>query len=601
MRTEVLTLDQVAARVGVSKRAVSKRAGLERYVVGRESGGGRPRILLDPAVVRLWDTAGAIPAQQEEVQLLRRKHRNDCGLPRKVTRELWTRIVDRVFNLYVSAAQDNLRLACEQAEKQLRAEGVDVPINVYRRLSRTDKNHDGSYISEYRQEGWKIERMRRLRKRDFAVKELPTARYDWLSIGEKIGWIGEGFGALRFWSIDGRSGDAWGRNEQGDMVMPNAVYIRDALTGMMLWVEECEEETSEAIIRAYLNCGMYWQRFPDLGVAVDNGRSMISERTRGVIESTLPDSVWQYVTRYPEIYGKQNPSPVISNLPNIPRAHFKAALERAFKQIKDEYDATRHALTYQGGTRLEAVQHAISNQTTAVIERLQQVPAVGEYFRGLWDWLLSDYILRERPKQFPLLVERGLSPTIYNAFRLHYDPTPNLPTGERLAYLLYWATAKKAFVKARLGYCEATISGQYWHCVADCLDHSVYGRKIAVVPIPGANEAVLMLADDKSNPRYIGTVRNLHVRDMDTLTASREIVPATHAAIRERVSRATAARQDGAVAWSTVEEPKTLAPAPMHEPEPEHIAKPARDLIVDDETAALLGDIEHLFTNAENE
>ncbi|MEP7217634.1 MAG: hypothetical protein ABI876_01895, partial [Bacteroidota bacterium] len=389
----LMTAEDIAGRVGVSKRAVLKRAGIDQFVADRASRGGRPVNLYTATALSLWGIQTTTPSPADK----QRKGRSDHGAPRKCSAESWQLLTETARALYMASAQGNLRLACEQTCRQLAAQGVIVPIThkqLYKRLTCKNTGTDGLPISEFYRENWEAIRSSGLRKKDLALKVV-TARYDWLSIFESCGWAGEGFGALRVWSIDVRHGDAWSIGDDGKPHLPSAVYIRCGLTGMPLMVYPIETESSEAIIRAVLQCMIRWQRVPDVAYAIDNGSAMVAERTLGVLNSTLPESAWERAAEMPEIFGA-NRSPILRNLPNIPRAPFKAALERSFKHIKDEYDANRFALTYQGGDRSEAVQLRVSNRPS-----WQYLPEVvrssTSYFSGLDEWLYSDYIARLRP------------------------------------------------------------------------------------------------------------------------------------------------------------------------------------------------------------
>jgi hypothetical protein len=535
MHSNGYTSGDIAQLLHITERSVRKRQGIEQYILGTMSvGRGRPVTVYSSGVLDLW---GRLPDDLQTTTERKRSQRSDWGTPRNCTPEQWAGVILAVREFYMGNAQANLRLACEQAERQAAAAGVRLPISapqIYKRLTCRNTAPDGLPISEFYRDNWEMIRRSGLRKKDISLQTV-TARYDWHSVFESLGWAGAGYGALRGWSIDVRKNDVWTRDADGRGEFGAAIYIRCVLTGYPLWVEPVETETSEALIRAYLKCMFAWQRSPDLFVAIDNGRAMIAERTLGVIASTLPAEAFKRAANIPELFGA-GASPILRNLPNIPRAPFKAALERSFKIIKDEHDATRHARNYQGGSRAEAVQLSVSNRPAWQYMQTNLV-TVDEYFDGLGSWLYSDYITRERPDMHPLFRERGVSCSIGNVFRYYYDPTPSLPTGEQLADLLYWATdpRSRAIAKAGLGYVDVTINGTYWHCISDKLDHQYHQHKIAVLPIPDTDYAILMLADNPSDPRYIATARNGFIRSLDALKAVRPLVVETQNVIREKL------------------------------------------------------------------
>lgn len=532
MHSNGYTADDIARLVSISERSVRRRSGIEQYILGTLSTGrGRPVTVYTREVLALW---GRLPDDLQTTDR-KRSQRSDWGCPRTCSPEQWAAVILAVRGFYMGNAQANLRLACEQAERQAAAAGVEIPVSaaqIYKRLTCRNVAPDGLPISEYYRDNWEMIRRSGLRKKDMSLQTV-TARYDWLRVFETIGWAGAGYGALRGWSIDVRKNDVWTRDESGHGEFGAAIYVRCALTGFPLWVEPVETETSEALIRAYLKCMFAWKRSPDLFIAIDNGRSMIAERTLGVLKSTLPAEAFKRAEQFPELFGSSG-SPILRNLPNIPRSPFKAALERSFKLIKDEHDATRHARNYQGGSRAEATQLSVSNRPGWQYMQTNLVTC-DEYFDGLGTWLYSDYISRERPNMYPLFRERGISASIGNVFRYYYDPTPALPTGEQIAHLLYWATdpRSRAIAKAGLGYVDVTINGSYWHCISDKLDHQYHQHKIAVLVIPDTEYAILMLADNPSDPRYIATARNGMIRSLEDLQEVRPLVVKTQASIRD--------------------------------------------------------------------
>lgn len=562
MPDSTLTAEEIAQVIGITARAVQKRSGIAQYECGTASRGGRPSRLFRAEALQLWGPPATTTARQlaaaRQLASRHRQQRADWGLPRNCTFEQWGALVASVRGFYVASAQPNLKLACEHAAAADSRNGFQWPLSaqqVYRRLSRKDLAPDGLPISELLRDGWEDIRRSALRKKDIAL-EIATSRYCWPEIFENAGWAGHGFGALRVWCIDVRSADAWANNTQGKAILPLAIYIRCGLTQYPLWVEPIEGETSTAIIRAVLKCMIAWRRSPDMAYVIDNGKAMIAERTLEVLKHTLPYEAFERAREYPEIFGA-NGSPILRNLPNIPRSPFKAALERSFKLIKDEYDATRHPHSYQGGNRSEAVQLRISSQPVYTYAP-HVLQSVGKYFGGMAEWLYTDHVHRQRPAMFPTFTQRGITPSIAAVFEYYYDPLPAMPDGERLAYILYWATERRAVVKAGLGYVDATINGRLWHCVSPALDHHLHGQKIAVLPIPDSDHAVLMLANDPSRPRYLATAPNAMFRSIAQIREHGPAVGNAQRAIRAELRRqreATPAR-----AWANTHPTTTPQP-----------------------------------------
>ena len=543
-----LTAEQVAQLIGVTPRAVTKKRGINQFVIGQATGGvGRSARLYHQNCLSLWPHYQAPEVDKQKS----RRGRSDCGVPRKCTAEQWNVIVERVKGLFLSNAQKNLKLACEEAERQLSREGIDIPLNIYKRLSRSDTNHKGQYISEFRSQNWNTVHDSKWRKKDMAIA-MPTLRYDYLSIFESAKWAGEGYGALRAWAIDVRKNDVWVKNDGGfnhdrEHIMPSAIYIRDVLTGYPLWMEPIgsTSESQEDLIRAYISCGLAWGRFPDIAVGIDNGKAMIADRTKGVIAASLPDTAWSRAEEYPEIFGHSG-SPITQNLPNTPQSIFKAALERSFKQIKDEFDATRFPRHYQGGSRKEAVQLNLAAMPVFPKSML----TANEYYKSLAHWLWSDYVNKPRPRSgLRLFADRGWDATLTNAFEYYggsMQKRSPMPEGERLARMVFFATENPHKVKAQLGYVDATINGKYARWMCSGLDHTVYGRKVYVIPVPGHEQerAVIMLADER-DPLFLGFASNGFIQHIDQLASAKSVRNDTMKVIRDGLKEERDSVEDG--------------------------------------------------------
>lgn len=519
MHGKELTATAIARIVGITERRVRARVGIDAYLIGHRATGGRMANVYRSEVLELFGRKAVNP--EEQAQEFDRKRRCDEGLPRNCTQLEWDGIIRVVRALYLQNAQTNLKLACEVGQRVAASKGQRWPIGhaqVYRRLARKGMGRNRQYLSEYYREDWEAMRRSLLRKADVAKSVMPTMRYDMQSLMESMSVAGAGYGAGALWVLDARKGDSW--TSEG---MAYAIYIMDGLTGFPLWVEPIpsESETKADVARALLRCCWAWRMRPTVGIALDNGRAMSSKEVVGLMEHLLPRTAWEVAEKFPELF--HDGSPIVRNLPNIPRAPWKAAIERSFRRLKDEHDATMHAMVYQGGTRAEATQLRLSQQ----LKLPKQIVSQMGYFGGLAQYLWGDYILRERPDKFPLFVQRGMTPSIANVWQYYYDPTASeMPDGESISYLLYhamWASKKVGFVRCELGSASATIDGQLWHLVSTKFGRGVAGRTVAIVPIPDTDEAVVMLVDDdKDDPHYLTTCPNFHVRRTDQLHLRKE-------------------------------------------------------------------------------
>jgi hypothetical protein len=538
MYTEALRADQIATYLEphlgtkLSERAIHKRKGIEAFLIGQDlnqgKSGGRPAKLYSAEALKLW-MRPAEATTEYATPKPKRKRRNDCTMPRKCTPEQWTKIVRRVQGLYLANAQQNLKLACEEGVRQLREEGEVIGLNVYRRLFNKAKDeHFHFYLSEFWRDNWRELHRAKWQKLNHR-HDLGTNGYDWPKFFERAGWAsgpteaGPGYGAGRVWVIDGRSSDAWARTTDSrdprTMKLPNALYIRDGLTGYPLWIEPIESESAEAIKTALLKCMFYWRFTPDIALALDGGIAMSSEETVQIISHMLPSEAWQRATAFPDFFGVRG-SPILRNLPYRPNAAFKGRLERGNRQLKDEYDATRHARSFQGGNRSEAVQIRLSNQPTMSGD----TPLYDSYFDQMREWVYGDYVHRERPTSasMSLMVKRGLPPTLEAAF-LYYggkSQPDRLPHDEHLAYILYWFTMGQknrrgtATIKGNGVSCR--IDGEPWPVACTGITFRHQGEKVCVVPIPGDPlHAIVMhlLNGDETKPQFLGIgVRN-HIDD----------------------------------------------------------------------------------------
>lgn len=510
-----MTAATIAEIIGITERRVRARVGIEAYLIGHRATGGRMAKVYRADVMTLFGRSIEQPEEAAEREFERRK-RSDEGLPRNCSAGQWDAIIKVVRALYLQNAQANLKLACEVGQRVAASKGLAWPIGhvqVYRRLMRKDTGRDHQYLSEFFAQDWEAMRRSLLRKADLAKSITPTVRYQMQSMMESMGVAGPGFGAGRLWVLDARKGDSW--TSSG---MAYAIYIMCGLTGFPLWIEPIpsESETKADVARALLRCCWAWRMRPTVGIALDNGRAMSSKPIVGLMEHLLPRTAWDIAEKFPDLF--HDGEPIIRNLPNIPRAPWKASIERSFKRLKDEHDAPFHAKVYQGGSRAEATQLRLSQQLNLPKDIITQA----EYFGGLATYVWGDYIQRERPSTFPLLAQRGITPSIAAAWEYYYEPNSSeMPDTESISYLLYhamWASDKVGFVRCELGSASSTIEGRLWHLVSTKFGRGIAGRKVAIVPVPDTDEAVVMLVDDdKQNPHYLTTCPNFHVRRTDQL------------------------------------------------------------------------------------
>jgi hypothetical protein len=110
---------------------------------------------------------------------------------------------------------------------------------------------------------------------------------------------------------------------------------------------------------------------------------------------------------------------------------------------------------------------------------------------------------------FPTLVKRGIPPTIDAAFDYYGGyARPAIPLDpSRIALMIYWSTARKAYVTAQLGQADCTIDGDRWPVASEVLDQTTWHRKVCVCPFPGDDRhALLFEASDPMKPQFLGLV-----------------------------------------------------------------------------------------------
>lgn len=517
----------------VTPRAVAKRKGIEEFFIGYgESSTGRPPKLYSREALKLWQAKNTDVDEPTRARRLR----SDVGAPRFCELPEWQLIVERTKSLYLRSADANLKLACEHAVAQLQREGlIDLEIRaqqVYRRLFQDARDpHTGLHTSEYHRQNWRAIHTGEYRRLDTAQR-MPTLNYDMQAMLESMSIAGPGFGALAFWAIDGHKAHTQALPDEladstslRDLSSPFFICITDVLTGMVLWVERCESESERTVISALVNCMCLWNATPTHGIAMDGGIANATKNVRGLISAMLPPEAFVFAQQYPGVYTKG--SPIVINPPYMPDSFAKGALERMFGKVSKEHDAPRFPDNFQGGSRLTAVQRRISNQPTVTAN----TPTISEYFASLDNYLYSDYIERERAQQFPTLVQRGIKPTIRNVFDYYggNDRAAEMPSGERIAKMLYYISEHRAFVKAQQGGAEAQINKQTWNVICRELTHEYWGKHIAIVPVPGHDGlAVVLSAKDKAKTslddvRFIGFGHSSTVRTYDDMERMKRI------------------------------------------------------------------------------
>ncbi len=526
--SNLMTSEQIAGEVGISRANVIRKKGINEYFAGifpNPAGTGRPIKMYRPEALSLWGRSDE--KIRETSKKLERKGRNDKGGVRWTSPEKLQEAIKLVKQLYINNAQPNLKLACEQASKMMQSESTYKSITgsrLHRRLQRNGK--DGDFRSEYFQENWELIRMKQLKLHDHSLQSTGTLKYNWWEILEDSGVAGKGFGACSVIVIDDFKRDAWSIKD-GKLEMPVGLAYIDGLTGYPLLLLPARSITTESVAAGMVMVA-YAYGLPENAVWVmENSKAMKNVNIEMLARSLYTkDELYDFengkIEWIKNVFAGQT-GPVCRNLPYIPRHAFKARIERFFKIIKDEFDATRFPLNYQGGSRQEATQLTLASMPMAVGRETKDLPLgfytveYEEYWEHLYKWLYSDCIMRQRPTMLKGWAtaktkyhSERVSPTINECWNYYRgDKNKRAIDPERLAYLLYWAQPKRHEPRAlwtvrQTLFIQPTIKDRHLNLFSEAISEGVIGRKLATVPIPNnPNIFLLFIADDPTRPEFL--------------------------------------------------------------------------------------------------
>ena len=441
---EYLTAADIAEIAGMSKVAVFKKKGLEVFFLGETSDGGRPLKKFHPDVLSLFGF-------NTDCKMLKlQKVRSHKDKPVKVDVQHEEEFVARTLSIYLTQANRNDVLhSCETAAKELFDsyyagifEGWRTMANYFykQRIKRNDKKNN--YIGyAYRNPTWQTQWERRFKKHDIALKRVPTNNYRWLEVMESAGIIGEGFGAGRIWFLDDHIGDSYIRDDEKTSYkgsLPKGLFMVDGVTGMMLDYQPGEVNSAMValmVIRSVFRYGL------PLAIGMENSKVMKNIKVEGALSALYSLDVLDWYANnsgdwFHEIFERAK-IPIARNLPNIPRAPFKARLERIFQEVK-RHDGWKFPRTFQGGG-FDAVQLRTSNTP----QQPTQNYSLANYVDSLRDFLSNEYLDKNHPGMFQGFNKKtGLMPNIANVWD-YYGGNTNPGTGvpidsSRFAECLYW-------------------------------------------------------------------------------------------------------------------------------------------------------------------
>lgn len=527
-----LTAQQIADFVGIDVSNVRRKRGIDGFMyksVDNGCGAGRHLNLYSFDALTLWGHSTMTTTNITSTSLVKRSERSDKSKPRSISEDTWNIGVQKIKESYINHSQANLKLICELICNDLKIDGyADADaIKFYKAIKRSERSRDikGIFFSDI-EGNWEDIRLRNMKRNQSDLSEA-VPRYDYFAILESAGLAGDGFGAARIIVIDDFKRDAW-IDKDGKAVMTKGLAFIDGLTRYPLLYMPCDEITTEAVARGILLVAFRYGLYNNTVWVIENSSAMKNANVENLIASLYTDEELlnfkeqKWIT---QLFGCQ-PSPIVHNVPHVPRFAGKALIERQFQQVKDEFDAVYFPKQFQGGSRQEAVTLTraampyfnLTNVTNLPLEL--QLTKYDDYWYMLWSWLYDSFIDRPRLSVFGKVARRNnFAPTIreaYNYYNHSHDrKLPQLDV-ERYANIIYFAqpnrTSQKNLITVKNRHrLTCTIDGNNVNIVSDAITSNLISHKVAVMPcnLPGyENQYLVMRADNRNNPEFIGIFKN---------------------------------------------------------------------------------------------
>lgn len=554
-----LTLSDISNITGLHKSSVLRRPEINSYIFGKlHTNAGRPVTCFRNDVLELFKdyTRSAQPKASF------RKTRSDLGRSRKAPKQMEDDYINLVLQEYLSqASRRDVLNCCRRAAKSiwnsswanLFASPEHLATHYYKNviMRKTNLNINDSNLGCYYRHNWLDKWEARWKKKDRSLS-CATMRYNILELGESLGLIGKGFGAASIFWLDDHTGDSFLRDQSRSQFqgsLPKGLFMIDPWTGMFLDYQPGEVNSimvALMIVRASLRFGLPYI------IGLENSRAMKSVRIDNIIEALYPDELLNQYKRQDFEWMSllfDSHSPIVRNIPNIPRFLFKARLESLFKNIKS-HDALRFPLSYQGGG-LDPVQlHLNSTPLTPPHCYNSYI-----YEQSIRDYLSQDYLDKIRSSMFPSFQKNtGLLPNIRNVWD-YYGGNSNPGTGikpdsHKVAMLLFWLSDsdeyndnspfRKTIVKAFNGRVSCIINQQPCWFIAPELN-GLKGERIAIVTIPRSLGDAMQLRSVAgvdysyaalfhlygSNVKFLTIAKNAYTADYREIQSNRLIVRAT--------------------------------------------------------------------------
>jgi hypothetical protein len=505
-----ITVEQVASVVGISNRAASKkltRLDSTFMKLGvNPAGTGRPIKLYEiQEALGLWGrTPDDIEAQKRYI-FRKKKKGTRPGPKSKLTGDTEEKLKQRTLELYLSQSIiKNVLPSVQKSTEELwdiagEIEGFESARELawYFYQKRVMRN-DGMYKGFYHSEKWELLHRKRFNVPSYN-NEMPTNRWDYVSLFEDIGAIGNGYGAGDMWVIDATQFDAWCTINGGKPELFYYLTISDGITGYPMLVSPITSENIQEVGAAMLRCIARYG-IPKYGVMLDNSRTFKSNAIQSLIEAFYEETQlddfrggWNW---YKKLFpGKQGP--VQFPLARIPRHSFKARLEQSFNRMNIQ-QALQLPQAYQGSRESRTTKYELG---TVPEYQLKNAPEFITAWKSFEAWIYQDYVKRISNtlslKSFEKIT--GKRATLQAAWEHYGGPERqggSLPAINQPRAFYYIAPKETHHrVTARLGSCMVTHQNHAYNYQCIELNKNYYGDKITCIPNPTNHRAAFLFKE----------------------------------------------------------------------------------------------------------
>lgn len=491
----LLTISDIVNVTGMSRRSIDKRP-IKKFVVAKIIFNGRPTNRYSEDVLKLFNININTSASHTSDNL--KKTRSDCAIPRKPTGltldqriDLDKKVTDLAKIKYLSQSDKfNIRGAVELAckiivEKDNLAKGFDsvedmIDYYYYKRLMRKDKYYVGAVYLE----NWRL-----LWESNFNLHKLndlmPKKVWDYYSLMELEGLVGEGFGAGSMWVMDATQLDLW-VSYKGKKELKSFFCILDLVTGFPLLVNPIESESVESVIQTIILCVEKYG-VPRLGFILDNSRAFRSRQVQNFINllySQQDLEEYQSIEFIKRVFPKQ--SIIKYSQAKLPAFFGKAKLERAFREFNLRFTSQEsRALTRKSGTEKNSINLELG---TVPVQSLKLAQNFKNVFDDFQKYLYNEYVHKLRYGNLDFLIRKNIKTTVFNAWvylgGMELKNTRKMPPDVNKAGLIYYKTHKsnKHSIKVeKLGQFRIVVNGKQTWYGGEFLDYSFLGRKITVI------------------------------------------------------------------------------------------------------------------------